>query len=730
MALSAADAVRADFSDGISFIDLMPIPDAGLVLPAIAQALGVQEPADRPLLEAMTETLATLQMLLVVDNFEHLASAAPLIGDLLGASASVKVLATSRARLGLASERVYLVQPLSVPRQDTTATASALSHSGAVQLFLARAQASDPGFRLTDENAGDVAATCRVLDGLPLAIELAAARTRVLSPRQLRDRLGLALLTGGGRDRPDRQRTMHASIAWSYDLLSPEEQMLYRHLGVFAGGWSLAMAEEICGPAEDVGLAVLDGLESLVDKSLVQRLPEVGGEPRFGMLETVHAFALEQLAAHAETTAARERHARAYVPVAQEAFERLFRSDRGVWLDRLETEHDNLRTALGFAVEQGDAEVAQLLAGRLWLFWQLRGHLTEGITWLERALALGDATPPSVRVGALFGLGQLAALTGQPERAMRLGEEALDLAQVAGYKLGVALALDLIGQAEAAMGNLERAQQRQEETLEVYLNAGDKSKAAYSYGALALHAHLQGDHDRFEAFAEQELAYNREVGDPGGIANALVKLAEAARLRGDLLGATDRAREALRLRAEQRDWTGISNALRLFGHIALAGDQPAIAARWFGAEDTVRAAYGFAVEYEYRALHDRAIDDARAALGDEVFAATWAAGRAMPIEETVAEALAFVPSTTTASDRAPQTELKTTLTPQEHRVLCLLAEGKTDRQIAERLFIARSTARRHVANLYQKLAVHSRAEATAYALRHHLCDGGDPSHLS
>ncbi|HEV2122323.1 MAG TPA: LuxR C-terminal-related transcriptional regulator, partial [Chloroflexota bacterium] len=379
-------------------------------------------------------------------------------------------------------------------------------------------------------------------------------------------------------------------------------------------------------------------------------------------------------------------------------------------------------------MEQDDAEVAQLLAGRLWLFWQLRGHLTEGIAWLERALALGDETSPSVRVNALFGLGQLLALAGQPERAMRLGEEALDLAQVAGYKLGIALALDLIGQTEAALGNPERAQQRQEETLEVYLNAGDKTKAAYSYGALALHAHLQGDHDRFEAFAEQELAYNREVGDPGGIANALVKLAEAARLRGDLLGATERAREALRLRAEQRDWTGISNALRLFGRVALAGGQPATGARWFGAEDGLRAAYGFAVEYEYRALHDRAIDEARAALGNEVFAATWAAGRAMPIEEAVAEALAFTPPQTAAFG-ITGTETGTRLTLQEHRVLCLIAEGKTDRQIAEHLFVAQSTARRHVANLYRKLGVHNRAEATGYALRYRLCGGGDPPHL-
>ena len=721
LALAVAEAVREDFSDGIVFIDLVPIPDAGLVLPTIAQALGIEESVDRPLLKAVRETLAGLHILLVLDNFEHLAKATPLVADLLGAGPSVKALVTSRARLQLAGEHVYPVSPLSVPHQGTVATASAFSHSGAVQLFAARAQASDPAFILTAANATDVAAICRALDGLPLAIELAAARIRVLPPRQLRERLGLALLKGGSPELPERQRTMRATITWSYDLLSPEEQVLFRWLGVFVGGWTLVMAEAVCGPSEDLGLAVLDGLESLVDKSLVQRLPEVSGAPRFATLETVRAFALEQLAAHGETPMARERHARVYAGVAQEAFERLFRPDRGAWLNRLAAEHDNLRAALGFAVEQGDAELAQRLAGRLWLLWQLRGHLTEGIAWLKRALALGEATPPSIRVSALFGLGQLLTLAGQPERAMPLGEEALDLARVAGYKTGVALALDLIGQVEAALGNPERAQQRQEEALEVYLNAGDKTKAAYSYGALALHAHLRGDRDQFEAFAEQELAYNREVGDPGGIANALVKLAEAERLRGDLVDATERAREALRLRDEQRDWTGISNALRLFGRIALTAGYPATAARWFGVEEALRTGYGFTVEYEYRALHDRAMDDAKALLGAEAFAANWAAGQALPIEDAVAEALAFaLPRAATSGERGAEPASK--LTQQEHRVLCLIAEGKTDRQIAEYLFVARSTARRHVANLYRKLGVHNRAEATAYALRHRLCD--------
>lgn len=383
LALTVAEAVREAFSDGILFVDLVPIPDAGLVLPTIAQALGIQESVDRPLLTAVRETLAGLHILLVLDNFEHLAEATPLVADLLGAGPSVKALVTSRARLQLAGEHVYPVSPLSVPHQDTVATASAFTQSGAVQLFAARAQASDPAFILTAANATDVAAICRALDGLPLAIELAAARIRVLTPWQLRERLGLALLKGGSPELPERQRTMRATISWSYDLLSPEEQSLFRQLGVFVGGWTLVMAEAVCGPGEDLGLAVLDGLESLVDKSLVQRLPEVSDAPRFAILETVRAFALEQLAAQGETPIARERHARAYAGIAQEAFGRLFRPDRGAWLGRLAVEHDNLRTALGFAVEQGDAERAQVLAGRLWLFWQLRGHLTEGITWLK-----------------------------------------------------------------------------------------------------------------------------------------------------------------------------------------------------------------------------------------------------------------------------------------------------------------------------------------------------------
>jgi predicted ATPase/class 3 adenylate cyclase len=396
LALHVAERLRPGYRDGAFFADLSTVTDPGLVPSVLARALGVPEAPGRPVLEALCDHLRDRRLLLVVDNFEQVAEAAPVVEELLAAAPQVRVLVTSRATLALRGEQELMVPPLDLP-DPRLPDLDALGHTEAVRLFVERARAVRPAFRLTTENAPAVAGIAARLDGLPLAIELAATRTKVLAPIQILPRLQrrLTLLTTGARTLPDRQRTLRGAIAWSHDLLPGPERRLFARLSVFAGGWTLESAEAVCDDPEDLGLDVLDGLTSLVDQSLVLRTEPTAGQPRFSMLETIREFGLERLAEDGDLEQVRRRHAEHFLGLAVAAEPHLTGADQGEWLDRCDLEQANLRAALQWAADAGQTARAQEAAGALWRFWQQRGHLTEGRRRLEELLALPSGREPT-----------------------------------------------------------------------------------------------------------------------------------------------------------------------------------------------------------------------------------------------------------------------------------------------------------------------------------------------
>ena len=387
----AAESCEA-YRDRAVFVALATLEDPSLVASTIAAAIGVQEEAGRPILTSLTERLAGMEVLLVLDNYEQLLVAAPLVGELVAAGPGVRVLVTSRAPLRVAGEREYEVRPLALPNMSGAATPEELAESEAVALFVERARAIEPGFALGPENAAAVAAICAALDGLPLAIELAAARVRLLPPQAILERLGtsLPLLTGGPRDRPERQRTLRGAIQWSHDLLDPDGQTMFRWLAAFAGGWTFEAAEAICSPAGAAVLDTLETLDALVQHSLARR-DDGTPEPRFRMLQTIREFGLERLAESGEEPEIHERHAQFFLALAEEAAGELTGPGQAVWLDRLACDHDNLRAALRWSVDADRAETGLLIAAAIWRFWQLRDHLAEGEGWLTELLAAPSA---------------------------------------------------------------------------------------------------------------------------------------------------------------------------------------------------------------------------------------------------------------------------------------------------------------------------------------------------
>jgi len=527
LAVRVAERVRADYDDGVAMVSLASIGDPTLVAPTIAHALGLRDTGNRAPEDGLVTALREKSMLLVLDNVEQVKAAAPLLVALLAACPRLTLLVISRAALHVRAEQELAVPPLDTPDPAAPARGDASARSPAVALFVQRARAVDPAFRLTEANAATVAAICRQVDGLPLAIELAAARVKLLPPHALLTRLTprLPVLTGGGLDRPERQRTMRDTIAWSYELLGAEEQSLCRRLAVFAGGCALEAAEAVCaGPAprSTDPVAVLDGLAALVDASLVWQRVGPDGEPRIGMLGTIREYAAERLAARGQAAVIRRRHAAYYLAWAEATAGRMDDSARGAPLDRLEREHDNLRATLHWTRESGDAGAGLRLAGLLSRFWWIRGYLSEGRAWLDAALeAARHAAPPvpaAVRADALRGAGALAYSQRDDARALMLLEESRALSREIDDRRGVAAAL----------------------------------------GGLAGVLRKQGDDERAAPLAQESLALSREVGDRAGVALALANLGHIARHRGDEAGATALYGESLTVYRTLDDSRGIA----------------------------------------------------------------------------------------------------------------------------------------------------------------------------
>jgi predicted ATPase/class 3 adenylate cyclase len=639
LALQLAADLLEELGDGAFFVDLAPVTDPALVPSAVAKALRVPEAAGRPLLEAVKDHLRDRRLLLVVDNFEQVVAAAPVLEELLAAAPGLLVVATSRVALALRGEQEYLVPPLELPDPGRLPDLDALAGNEAVRLFVERAQAVRPGFRLTDRNARAVAEICARLDGLPLAIELAATRTKVLAPEEMLPRLRqrLAILTAGARTLPDRQRTLRDAIAWSYDLLGDAEQRLFARLTVFTGGWTLAAAAAVCDP-EELGLDPLDGLTSLVDQSLVRRTTPPGGQPRFAMLETIREFGQERLRAGGDHDPVLARHADWFLDLAVEAEPHLTAEDQGEWLDRCDAEHANLRAALRWAIDAGQAQRAQEAAGALWRFWLQRGHLHEGRRWLEEVLALPEGQAPTpARAKALTAIGGLAWWQEDIAAARRSYQEALAVERGLGDPARTAEALYNQAFVLGAEGDIDGAHAMFEESLALYRRIGDERGATQAAWMLILKDASAGDWDPPLAAAEEAVASWRRLGDRFRLADTLLWTGVVYAMVGRPADARAAITEALELFQAVDSATGIATVVLGLAYLARWEERYQDAVRLAGAADALRERVGGRPPSEFLAgfLGDPDAE-ARAHLPGDAAERAWAAGRAMTTDQALA----------------------------------------------------------------------------------------------
>jgi predicted ATPase/class 3 adenylate cyclase len=641
LSIQLASVVRDEFPGGAWFVPLASIVDPELVPTAIAEGLGLVDAGSaRPPLERVIDHVRRRELLLVLDNFEQVLEAAGVVNELLVAAPRIKVVITSRAVLHVSGEREYPVPPLRLPDPRNLPDLGMWPQYEAVALFLERGRAVKPDFEVTVENAPALAEICARLDGLPLAIELAAARIRVLSPDAILARMGdrLALLAGGARDLPARQRTLREAIAWSYDLLEPVEQRLFARVAPFMGGWTLEEAEVVCGPGEDLGVDVLDGLSSLAEKSLVT-VGDASGERRFGMLETIREFALERLEKSGESVELRRRHALAYLDLAERAVPAYTRRDRKTWLERLEPEHDNFRAALEWSIEGGEASIALRFTWALWRFWQMRGHLQEGRTWSSRALEMPEAQGRSPeRARALEGAGGLAYWQSDSVGAQKWYGEALAVAEanrdpklIADALYNYAFSFDpgkWGEQVDKLAGILDRA-------MALYERLGDRAGIANTHWALGNLAYGQVDYQRAVDWTTQSLAEARELGDDFLTGWSLFMRGGALARLGRWDEAVEPWREGLSLFLESGDLTGILFNLDGLADAAIASGDPERGLRLRAVTQALRVETGAELlesDRETRGTPDHELTEEEATMAK-------AEGEAMTLEQAVAYAL-------------------------------------------------------------------------------------------
>ncbi|MBV9324038.1 MAG: XRE family transcriptional regulator [Chloroflexi bacterium] len=687
IAVQVAAELQPLFPDGVVFVPLAPLREAALVPAAIAQAMGVAETGEAPVVESIATALRHQRLLLILDNYEHVLAAAPVVASLLLRCPDLNVLATSRALLRLTGEQSYPVQPLAVPDRSRAPTPEAAAAWPAVALFLQRAQAAQLAFSLTPDNLEAVMGICARLDGLPLALELAAARLVVLSPAALLEHLDqrLPLLTGGPRDAPARHRALRDAIAWSYDLLNAAEQRLFRRLSCFAGGWTLPMVQTVCGNPVDAASVVTD-LFALIEHSLVQPNAAASGEPRFGLLETLREHALEQLEASGEAPSVRLRHAQAFLRLAEEVEPHLVSSNRAPWLRRVDVELDNFRAALAWSADpEGDAELGQRLIGSLGWYWYLRGRLQEGRMWAERLLALADRPTSAVaRARALYARGGLVLLMqGYAAEARRSLQESVDLLRATDDRWRLAHALTLLGLAAASQRDLRAAQVVYAQAIELAQAIGDTWLEAFTLGNDGATAELAADETvaetRYQAslalfdalgdhwgralalrglgglaaahadFAaavdlyEQSVSLFRKTGDERGLAQALLGQGRAALQAGDVPRANALLAEALGRWRELRLRVGMIRCIGALASVALARTQWTRATRLLAAAVAAESAVGGGSAVIDAGDHARLVAQLRTHIDEGSFAAAWSVGQALTLDDATADALAASP---------------------------------------------------------------------------------------
>jgi predicted ATPase len=741
LALQVATDLRGDFADGVCCVSLAALDDPGLVVSTIAQMLGLKESEHRTPLDLVQAALRDKRLLLLLDNFERLLLAAPQLIALLTCCPQLKILVTSRAVLHVQGEYEYPVSPLALPELEALPALEALASIPAVALFLKRAQAVRPTFRLTEENARAIAEVCVRLDGLPLALELAAARSKLLTPQELLARLAhrLQVLTGGPQDLPPRQQTLRNTILWSYQLLPAREQRLFRRLSVFAGGCTLEAAETVCAALDgDEGEGyLLEPVSSLLDKNLLRTIQQEGKESRLVMLETIREYGLECLTASGEEEVTRQDHAAYYLALAEEAEPHLFGAEQDMWLKRLERDQGNLRAAQQWLVS-GQAsgkrkEMALRLANALARFWDVQNRWGEGSDFLERALVGSEETVTRhVRAKALETALFIALNRGDSERAEVLCEESLAVYQQLGDKRGIGQALQRLGQLARTKGNFAAARSLLEEALILYREVGNMWYTAQAIFQLGLLEEQQGAYVAARARFEESLALYREVGDKQRLVNSLYWLASMLLNQGDASTAAALLEEGLKLAMEVGYKVGQADCLRALCEVALCQGGPAAARRralesvgllrdiggrddqvaaslmclgrvetrqgnfaparacyeeslalarkgdfkeelaagleglacvvaaqgvlsWavrlWGAADRLHEATGIPIAPVYRADYERSVAAIRAQLGEQAFAAGWAEGRMMTLEQVLSSGEPAVISTSGMEDR-------------------------------------------------------------------------------
>jgi predicted ATPase/DNA-binding CsgD family transcriptional regulator/TolA-binding protein len=715
LGLKVLETLAGHFPDGTAFVSLAPLTDPQLVIPTVAKTLGLREAGSASTLEHLKSYLRSKQMLLLLDNFEQVVDAAPLIADLLIGCPALKILVTSRTALHLSGEHEYPAPPLALPLLADLPNLEMLAAIPSVALFVQRAAAVQPDFTLIESNARAIAEICVRLDGLPLAIELAATRVKLLPPPLLLERLekGLALLTDGPRDLPARQRTLRDTIDWSHNLLAADEQRLFRRLAIFAGGFTLEAAEAVCdAPASDAAdaFSVLSGLAALRDNSLLQQTESAADlPPRFTLLETLKEYGLEQLAANGELETFQQRHAAYYLALAEEAEPYLTSTEQSVWLERLDVEHDNLRNAMRSALERRDHVTALRLAGSLWWFWYLRGYLNQGRRWLEETIAAAGAFPAASgkrrresesesarsmnrwRARALAGAGILAYYQGNSSQAGALCGESLALFRQLGDKRGIAVTLHGLAAVARLGGSYAAARAMYRESLALFQGLGERWFAEYTRFYLGVAFWLEGNWDGAEPLFEECMSGYGALGDRRGIRYAhfglghvalgrgnyesahshfaqcldtsgtvgdrlsagrtLYGLGEVAFGQNNLDTAQDLHQQSMAIFHELQNLPLLLWSLDSLAGVAVAQGDPARGVRLFGAAAALRNALGIPQPLFRRAQYERMLALGRSQLDEATAAQAWAQGQAMSVEQAVHYASAPAASTSHASSR-------------------------------------------------------------------------------
>lgn len=685
LALEYAARVAADYRDGVWFVDLAPLADPALVSVAIAHAVGAGERAAITPLDTLAASLGAKQTLLVLDNFEHLLEAAPDVAHLLARCPQLQLLVTSRAPLRLRAEQVLVVPPLPLPEQDDASTLARMQANEAVTLFVQRAHAAHEDFALATENAAAVSEICRRLDGLPLAIELAAARVPLLSPAAIAARLDrrLALLSEGPRDLPPRHQTLRNAIAWSYQLLQPAEQRLFRALGVFAGGATLAAADWVGGRRTEVGgdrrqveasssrgvghdappTSVLDSAATLAGWGLLRQEHWTSDEPRLTMLETIREYAVERLVELDEAGAAQHAHAAYFLALAEEAEPQLTGPRQADWLATLDGEQDNLRAALAWSLAAGDRDMSLRLAGALWWYWEIRGHFAEGQSWLERALESEQDGDVRGRAKALFGLGAIAYRRRDLPTSETCLRQALPLFRALDDPSGAASCLAFLGLGAMVRGRLDEAEAFHEEALRAARAAGDSVIITGTLSNLGEVAHARGDLARAAQFYEASLQAAEAMANPLVTARSLTNVATVSAEVGEVQRAAALHRDALRVYRDVGDRRGIASSLEGLAALAVIQSRAAEAARLYGCAAALRATFGSPVPVIEQGLYEHGITAARAVLGGAAYERLWATG----FDEDLDEILAEVFETLGAADPARSSAQTTSDLPAPRR---------------------------------------------------------------